>query len=567
MLAHTYRRCHISTVAKRLFCSHENITKFPIPPALASTANITVADYAAQYASSVDHNSDDFWASEARKRLQWSKDFTVPRSTHTNCIDRHGDDCNDSRHITYSELLDEVSRVANVLKEKFGIVKGDRVSICMPMIPETAVAIIVDCKSKLVITADVGMRGGKPLELIPASEESVESVLVVNRLHNSTGRDIWYHDAIQCVSNCCPAEAMNAEDPLFILYTSGSTGKPKGVLHSSAGYLLGASLTHDTSFDHKEGDIFWCTADCGWITGHTLYGPLCNGGTTVMFEGIPMYPTPARFWEIIDRYGINCIYTAPTAIRALMAEGDEYVTKTSRKSLRVLGTVGEPINSSAWHWYKDTGCHMLTPLPDPETGVVLEGNPVEGSLVINGSWPSQLRTIYGDQSRFEGAYYGDYPGKYFTGDCARRDADGYYWITGRTDDVINVSGHRLGTAEVETAIMTHSSIAKAAVVGFPHSVKGTAIYAFVVPNNTDDEMLDESTLTADVKSVVRKVIGPIASPDKIQISRALPETRSGKTMRRILRKVAEGEDNIDAFGDTSTLLDESVVLELISNRQ
>lgn len=325
-----------------------------------------------------------------------------------------------------------------------------------------------------------------------------------------------------------------------------------------------------------------------------------------MFEGIPMYPTPARFWEIIDRYGINCIYTAPTAIRALMAEGDEYVTKTSRKSLRVLGTVGEPINSSAWHWYKDvvgngkcaivdtwwqteTGCHMLTPLPgatetkpgsccaphfgikpeivDPETGVVLEGNPVEGSLVINGSWPSQLRTIYGDQSRFEGAYYGDYPGKYFTGDCARRDADGYYWITGRTDDVINVSGHRLGTAEVETAIMTHSSIAKAAVVGFPHSVKGTAIYAFVVPNNTDDEMLDESTLTADVKSVVRKVIGPIASPDKIQISRALPETRSGKTMRRILRKVAEGEDNIDAFGDTSTLLDESVVLELISNRQ
>eukprot|EP00941_MAST-03F_sp_MAST-3F-sp1_P004043 g4043.t1 len=668
------------------YCS-SLVKKHPIPQVLATDANITAAAYVEKYPASIADGGKAFWSDEARSRLDWYEDFHTVCSTQTdvrkgpikiewykggklnvsaNCVDRHvedgrgsdiaiiweGDDASESRKISYNELQGEVSRLANVLREELHVKKGDRVSICMPMIPETAIAMlacarigavhsiifggfsaeavsgrVVDCQSKVVITADFGMRGGKEvplksivddaLDLIPKGQDTVQSVLVVDRALTSNlpstakplshpSRDKWYHETMANASSNCTPEKMDSEDPLFILYTSGSTGKPKGVVHSTAGYLVGASLTHETSFDHKRGDIFWCTADCGWITGHTytVYGPLANGGTTLMFEGVPTFPSPSRLWEIVDRYNVNCLYTAPTALRALMAEGDEYVTNSSRASLRVLGTVGEPINKTAWDWYNEvvgnkncaivdtwwqteTGCHMLTPLPgatetkpgsccaphfgivpqlvDDETGEVLEGNPAEGALVIAQSWPSQMRTIYGDHERFENAYYGDYPGKYFTGDRARRDEDGYLWITGRTDDVINVSGHRLGTAEVETAIMTHEGVAKAAVVGFPHDVKGTGIHAFVVPKPELDEN-QVSQLDVAVKQAVRKVIGPVASPDKVQVSRALPETRSGKTMRRILRKIAEGESDLDAFGDVSTLLDPTTVEELIEGR-
>lgn len=678
--------------------SYDHSPTYPVPSEFAGRANVSPAQYEEMYAASVAGGGDEFWAGEARSRLEWMQDFSETRNTQldvregpihvewfrngqlnvsANCIDRHvargdgdktaiiweGDDAAETRHVSYAELQESVCRLANALKAQ-GVGKGDRVSICLPMIPETAMAMlacarigavhsiifggfsadavsgrITDCASKVVITADNGVRGGKnvplksvvdeALALVPAAEATVKSVIVVNRelttaaasrgtaaASNSTssssfkcemtsGRDVWYHEAVASASAECAPEAMDSEDPLFILYTSGSTGKPKGVLHTTAGYLLGAAMTHEHTFDHKEGDIFWCTADCGWITGHTysVYGPLCNGGTTVMFEGVPTYPTPARLWEMVDRHKVNVLYTAPTALRALMAEGDDHLRTSTRESLKILGTVGEPINADAWHWYSsvvgqdrcpivdtwwqtETGAHMLTPLPgvtatkpgsccQPYFGVEpvlvdddgneVTGSPGEGNLCIAGSWPSQLRSLYGDHARFEQAYYKDFPGKYFTGDRARRDADGYYWITGRTDDVVNVSGHRLGTAEIETAIMSHSGVAKAAVVGFKHDIKGEGLYAFVVPVPEDDDAAQtDAELQAGVTAVVRKNIGPVASPDFVHVCAGLPETRSGKTMRRILRKIANGD--LEDFGDTSTLLDPSVVDALVEGK-
>ena len=582
--------------------------------------------------------------------IKWYEDGTL--NVAANCIDRHlatrgdqtaiiweGDEPTDDMHITYNQLHEHVCRLSNVMKAE-GVKKGDRVTLYMPMVPEAAYAMLAcarigavhsivfggfspdalagrieDCQSDFVITADEGIRGGKliPLkantdaacEIAEKAGQKVRKVLVVKRTGNSVnwvdGRDVWYHEACDAASTECPPEEMNAEDPLFILYTSGSTGKPKGVLHTTGGYLVWASMTHQYTFDYKEGDIYWCTADVGWVTGHSyiVYGPLANGAVTLMFEGVPNYPTNARFWEVCDKHQVNQFYTAPTAIRALMQGGDDPVKSTSRKSLRILGTVGEPINPEAWEWYynvvgeqrcpivdtwwqTETGGHMITPLPGatklkpgsatlPFFGVQPqlvdnEGNPLEGAtdgnLCIVDSWPGQMRTVYGDHERFVQTYFSTYKGKYFTGDGCKRDEDGYYWITGRVDDVINVSGHRMGTAEVESALVSHDAVSESAVVGFPHDIKGQGIYCYVTLM-AGVEATDE--LRIELRNHVRSEIGPIASPDAIQWAPGLPKTRSGKIMRRILRKIAE--DDFSNLGDTSTLADPSVVDDLIENRQ
>ena len=578
--------------------------------------------------------------------IRWFEDGTLNVSA--NCIDRHlparanqtaiiweGDDPSQSRHITYAELHREVCRFANVLKAN-GVNRGDRVTIYLPMIPEATYAMlacarigavhsvvfagfspdslagrILDCKSEVVITADEGLRGGKSVPLKRNTDvaltqcEDVKRVIVVKRTGAAelmrAGRDVWYHEEAAKVSEDCPPEEMGAEDPLFILYTSGSTGKPKGILHTSAGYLCYAAFTHKYVFDYHEGDTYWCTADVGWVTGHSyiVYGPLANGATTLMFEGIPNYPTTSRFWEVIDKHRVNIFYTAPTAIRALMREGDAPVKKTSRASLRLLGSVGEPINPEAWLWYHrivgdsrcpivdtwwqtETGGILISPLPGAtdlkpgsatkplfgilpalvdQNGNILEGA-TSGNLVLTDSWPGQMRTVYGDHQRFIDTYFKAYPGMYFTGDGCRRDEDGYYWITGRVDDVINVSGHRLGTAEVESALVGNLKVAEAAVVGFPHDIKGQGIYAYVTLKlgQTPSEALE-----TELKHWVAQQISPIARPDVIQFAPGLPKTRSGKIMRRILRKIAEND--IAHVGDTSTLADPSVVDDLVKNRK
>jgi acetyl-CoA synthetase len=582
--------------------------------------------------------------------IKWFEDGTLNVSA--NCIDRHlatrgdqvaiiweGDDPDEDMKITYKELHGHVCRLANAMKAN-GVKKGDRVTLYMPMVPEAAYAMlactrigavhsivfggfspdalagrIVDCKSDFIITADEGLRGAKPIPLKANVDSAVDiasskgmdvkSVLVVARTKADVnwvaGRDIWYHEAVADVSDDCPPEEMNAEDPLFILYTSGSTGTPKGVLHTTGGYLVWASFTHQHVFDYHDGDIYWCTADVGWVTGHSyiVYGPLANGATTLMFEGIPSYPDNSRFWQVCDKHQVNIFYTAPTAIRALMQTGEELVKKTSRSSLRLLGSVGEPINPEAWEWYHnvvgdgrcpivdtwwqtETGGIMISPLPGatdlkpgsatkPLPGVQPllvdnDGNPLEGAvdgnLCITHSWPGQMRTVYGDHERFVQTYFSTYKGRYFTGDGCRRDEDGYYWITGRVDDVINISGHRMGTAEVESALVAHDTVSEAAVVGYPHDIKGQGIYCYVTLMagvEGDDDL--RKTLVKQVRSE----IGPIASPDKIQFAPGLPKTRSGKIMRRILRKIAE--DDFGSLGDTSTLADPAVVDDLIANRQ
>ncbi|MBZ9797167.1 acetate--CoA ligase [Mesorhizobium sp. ES1-4] len=587
---------------------------------------------------------------DGKVSIKWFEDGLTNVSY--NCIDRHlkkrgnqtaiiweGDNPYDDKKITYNELHEHVCRLANVMK-KHGVKKGDRVTIYMPMIPEAAYAMlactrigaihsivfggfspdalagrIVDCESTFVITSDEGLRGGKPIPLKENTDKAIDiaaknhvtvkSVVVVRRTGGkiawAPGRDVWYHDEVATVKPECKPEKMKAEDPLFILYTSGSTGKPKGVLHTTAGYLVYASMTHQYVFDYHDGDIYWCTADVGWVTGHSyiVYGPLANGATTLMFEGVPNYPSQSRFWEVIDKHKVNIFYTAPTALRALMGAGDDPVKKTSRKSLRVLGSVGEPINPEAWEWYfnvvgngkvpivdtwwqTETGGILITPLPGatdlkpgsatrPFFGVkpqlvdgegkVLEGA-ADGNLCITDSWPGQMRTVYGDHDRFVQTYFSTYKGKYFTGDGCRRDADGYYWITGRVDDVINVSGHRMGTAEVESALVSHEKVSEAAVVGYPHDIKGQGIYSYVTLMK-GVEATEE--LRKELVAHVRKEIGAIASPDKIQFAPGLPKTRSGKIMRRILRKIAE--DDFAALGDTSTLADPAVVDDLVANRQ
>jgi acetyl-CoA synthetase len=583
--------------------------------------------------------------------IKWFEDGLTNVSY--NCIDRHlkkradqvaiiweGDNPYDDKKITYRELYDKVNRLANVMKAH-GVKKGDRVTIYMPMVPEAAYAMlactrigaihsivfggfspdalagrIVDCQSDFVITADEGLRGGKAvplkqnvdvaLEIAERQGVSVAKVLVVQRTCGKINwypeRDFWYHVEMAKAKPDCPPVKMRAEDPLFILYTSGSTGKPKGVLHTTAGYLVYASMTHEYVFDYKDGDIYWCTADVGWVTGHSyiVYGPLANGATTLMFEGVPTHPSPSRFWDVIDKHKVNIFYTAPTALRALMGAGNAHVEKTSRASLRILGSVGEPINPEAWEWYHnvvgdrrcpivdtwwqtETGGILITPLPGatalkpgsatrPFFGVVPqivdnEGNVLddvkaEGNLCITDAWPGMMRTVYGDHDRFVQTYFSTYKGKYFTGDGCRRDEDGYYWITGRVDDVINVSGHRMGTAEVESALVSHDSVSEAAVVGYPHDIKGQGIYCYVTLMQGID---GDEALRKALVAHVRHEIGPIASPDKIQFAPGLPKTRSGKIMRRILRKIAE--DDFGALGDTSTLADPSVVDDLVANRQ
>ena len=635
----------------------------PVPEEWKTRAFMTKAQYEAAYAESV-RDPDSFWGKEAQ-RLDWLTPFTKVKNVSwdpdnlsikwfedgalnvsANCIDRHlamrgdqtaiiweGDDPNDSKHITYRQLHAEVCKFANVLKSR-GVQKGDRVTIYMPMIPEAAYAMlactrigavhsvvfggfspdslagrIIDCDSRVVITADEGVRGGKPIPLKKNTDDAlakadiVTSVIVVRRtggkVEMKAGRDVWYHEEAAKVPADCAPEAMNAEDPLFILYTSGSTGKPKGVLHTSGGYLLWVSWTHQYVFDYHDGDIFWCTADVGWVTGHSyiVYGPLANGATTLMFEGVPNYPSASRFWEVIDKHKVNIFYTAPTAIRALMRDGDAPVKKTSRASLRLLGSVGEPINPEAWLWYHrvvgdsrcpivdtwwqtETGGLLISPLPGatdlkpgsatkplpgvvPELvdadGKVLDGA-ASGNLCLTQSWPGQMRTVYGDHQRFVDTYFKTYRGKYFTGDGCRRDEDGYYWITGRVDDVINVSGHRLGTAEVESALVGHTHVAEAAVVGYPHDIKGQGIYAYVT---LKAGVANSDTLNAELKAFVGKEIGPIAKPDVIQFAPGLPKTRSGKIMRRILRKIAEGDTS--NLGDITTLADPSVVEDLVKN--
>jgi acetyl-CoA synthetase len=638
---------------------------YDVPEQWQSRAFVNDAKYKEMYAASL-KNPDKFWAEQA-KRITWSKPFTKVKNSSFapghisikwfedgklnacfNCVDRHlekrgdqtaiiweGDDPKDDKKITYKQLHAEVSKFANVLKKQ-GVKKGDRVTIYLPMIVETAFAILAcarigaihsvifggfspdsiagrvdDCKSTIIITADEGVRGGRKIPLkanVDAACEKVggvKSVVVVKHANATvsmkTGRDVYYDDVAKTVPADCPCEEMSAEDPLFILYTSGSTGKPKGVLHTTGGYLLYASITHQYVFDYHDGDIYWCTADVGWVTGHSyiVYGPLCNGAITMMFEGVPNYPTTSRFWEVCDKHKVNIIYTAPTAIRALMQGGDDPVKRTSRKSLRLLGTVGEPINPEAWEWYyhvvgddrcpivdtwwqTETGGILITPLPGatklkpgsatrPFFGVVplivdAEGNELQGAgsgnLCIADSWPGMMRTVYGDHERFEQTYFSTYKGKYFTGDGCRRDEDGYYWITGRVDDVINVAGHRLGTAEVESALVAHEKVSEAAVVGYPHDIKGQGIYAYVTLMAGEKPSED---LRKELVQWVRKEIGPIASPDLIQFAPSLPKTRSGKIMRRILRKIAE--DEYGNLGDTSTLADPAVVNDLVNNRQ
>lgn len=636
---------------------------YKVPQEFAQNAHLDTSAYEEMYRRSIEE-PDAFWKEQAKAFLHWQSfpsetcdyDFSKGQASWfgdgvlnvaENCIDRHlakradqtaiiweGDNGEDSRKISYAELAVNVAKFANVLKQR-GVKKGDRVCIYMPMIPEASFAMLACARigavhsvvfggfspdalrdriengqCETVITADEGVRGGKTVALKKNVDialqdiASVHTTVVVKRtganVNWQEGRDIWLHEATENVSAECPAEPMNAEDPLFILYTSGSTGKPKGVLHTTGGYLLQAALSHKYVFDYKEGEVFWCTADVGWVTGHTyiVYGPLCNGATTLMFEGVPTYPDASRCWQVIDKYQVNIFYIAPTAIRALMGASDDFVTRCSRKSLRVLGTVGEPINPEAWEWYyrvvgeqrcpivdtwwqTETGGHMLTPLPgamamkpgsatkpffgvQPELldaeGNIIEG-PGEGSLVIKSSWPAQIRTVYGDHQRLIDTYFSTYKGYYFTGDGARRDEDGYYWITGRIDDVLNVSGHRMGTAEIESALVVHKSVAEAAVVGYPHDIKGQGIYAYVTLMS-GEEPGDE--LKQELVQLCVQEIGAIARPDLIQWAPGLPKTRSAKIMRRILRKVAANE--LDNMGDTSTLLDPSVVDELISNR-
>ena len=636
---------------------------YPVPEDFASNAWINRDKYDAMYRQSVEQ-PDEFWAQQAEEFLTWQKPWDQVQSfdfhkgeaswfaggalnVSVNCIDRHlearadqvaliweGDDPSTDESITYRQLHEQVCRLANVLKER-GVKKGDPVCIYMPMVPEAAYAMlacarigaihsvvfggfspealqgrILDSDCKVVITADEGLRGGKLVPLKASVDTALEgcpnvhTCLVLNRTDADVnwveGRDVWYRDATAAASADCEPEPMAAEDPLFILYTSGSTGKPKGVLHTTAGYLLQAAMTFKYTFDYKDGEVYWCTADVGWVTGHSyiVYGPLANGAISLMFEGVPTYPSPSRCWDVVDKHNVSIFYTAPTAIRALMGAGDDYVTRTGRDSLRLLGTVGEPINPEAWEWYyrvvgdercpivdtwwqTETGAHMLTPLPgaaalkpgsatlpffgvqpvilDAE-GKEIEG-PCEGSLAIKSSWPSQIRTVYGDHPRCVDTYYSTYPGYYFTGDGARRDEDGYYWITGRVDDVLNVSGHRMGTAEIESAMVLHPDIAEAAVVGAPHDVKGQGIYCYVTPMAGVD--LSDDLKKALIDLCVKE-IGPIAKPDWIQWAPGLPKTRSGKIMRRILRKVAANE--LDSLGDTSTLADPSVVNQLIDNR-
>jgi len=637
---------------------------FPVPEATRQAAMIDNAGYLAMYEKSV-ADPEGFWG-EQGKRIDWIKPYTKIKdvsyakedlhikwyydgtlNVSANCLDRHlatkgdqtaivweGDDPGDDKKITYRELHREVCKFSNALKD-LGAKKGDRITIYMPMIPEAAVAMLAcarigavhsivfggfspdalagrinDCDSNLIITADEGVRGGRPIPLKANTDQALDSspmcktVVVVKRTGGAIdwteGRDHWYHDIMEGASEDCPPEEMGAEDPLFILYTSGSTGQPKGVMHTTGGYIVYASMTHQYVFDYKDGEVYWCTADVGWVTGHSyiVYGPLANGATTLMFEGVPNYPDSSRFWQVCDKHDVSIFYTAPTAIRALMREGDGPVKSTSRKSLRLLGSVGEPINPEAWLWYynvvgdgrcpivdtwwqTETGGILITPLPgatdlkpgsatrpffgiqpilvDGEGGL-LEGA-TSGNLCIADSWPGQMRTVYGDHERFFQTYFATFPGRYFTGDGCRRDEDGYYWITGRVDDVINVSGHRMGTAEVESALVAHAKVAESAVVGYPHDIKGQGIYAYVTLNMGEEPSED---LRKELVQWVRKEIGPIASPDLIQWAPGLPKTRSGKIMRRILRKIAEND--YGSLGDTSTLADPAVVDDLIENR-
>ena len=638
---------------------------YPVPAEWANNALIDNETYLARYQQSID-DPESFWAEEG-KRLDWIKPFTKVKSTSfhkddfgikwfedgtlnlsANALDRHLAERGDQiailwepdspeeadRRITYRELHESVCRFANVLKAN-GVQRGDRVTIYLPMVPEAAVAMLAcarvgaihsivfagfspealagrieDCGSRIVLTADEGLRGGKKVPLKKNVDEAinhapgVDKVIVLKRTGTDVGmvagRDVDWHEATAAASPDCAPEEMGAEDPLFILYTSGSTGKPKGVMHTTGGYSVWASMTHQYVFDYRPGQIYWCAADVGWVTGHSylIYGPLMNGGTTLMFEGVPNYPDFSRFWQIVDKYQVEIFYGAPTALRALMREGDEWVKKTSRKSLKVLGSVGEPINPEAWEWYHnvvgegrcpivdtwwqtETGGVMITPLPGatalkpgsatrPMFGVkpllldndgsLLEG-PGDGCLVIADSWPGQMRAVWGDEERFFSTYFTTFAGYYFTGDGCRRDEDGYYWITGRIDDVINVSGHRMGTAEIESALVAHEKVAEAAVVGMPHEIKGQGIYAYVT---TNADVEPSEALRKELVAWVRHEIGPIATPDVIQFAPGLPKTRSGKIMRRILRKIAEND--VSSLGDTSTLADPSVVDHLVANR-
>ena len=632
---------------------------------VVKNAHVNSEQYEKMYAESI-NDPDVFWDTHGKRidwikpyqkisnisyakedlKIKWYEDGTLNASA--NCLDRHlktkgdstaiiweGDNPNESKHITYNQLYEDVCKFSNVLK-KAGAKKGDRITIYMPMIPEATIAMLActrigaihsvvfggfspdalagrieDCDSTIIITADEGVRSGKTIPLKSNTDEAIakakmcKTTIVVKRTGGDInwidGQDIWYHEEMEKASSECVPTEMNAEDPMFILYTSGSTGKPKGVLHTTGGYMVYTSMTHHYVFDYHDGEIYWCTADVGWVTGHSyiVYGPLSNGATTLMFEGVPNYPDASRFWQIVDKHKVNIFYTAPTAIRALMAEGDEPVKKTSRSSLRILGSVGEPINPEAWNWYNnvvgngkcpivdtwwqtETGGILITPLPGatstkpgsatkPFFGIkpVLVDNennelngPSEGNLCINMSWPGQMRTVFGDHKRFIETYFSTFPGRYFSGDGCRRDEDGYFWITGRVDDVINVSGHRMGTAEVESALVAHPKVAEAAVVGYPHKIKGQGIYAYVTINldvTPSDELLGE------LKKWVRKEIGPIATPDLIQFAPGLPKTRSGKIMRRILRKIAANEH--DELGDVSTLADPAVVENLVNNRK
>ena len=625
--------------------------------------NVPSQEYIDQYQYSID-NIREFWKGVST-RLDWYQEPTKIKNTSFdgdvsikwyedgvlnacyNCVDRHlpekendvaliweGDDPNDDVKITFGQLKSEVSKLANALKAR-GVKKGDPITIYMPMVPEAVYAMlacarigaihsvvfggfspeslksrILDCESRVVITADEGVRGAKKIPLKNNVDEALQSCPDVNTVFvlKRTGgdiawndnKDVWWHEFVDTQSDDCPCVEMNAEDPLFILYTSGSTGKPKGVLHTTGGYLVYASYTHETTFDYKDGDIYWCTADVGWVTGHSyiVYGPLANGATTLIFEGVPNYPDHARFWQVVDKHQVNIFYTAPTAIRALIKAGDDVVKTTKRDSLRILGTVGEPINNEAWHWYNDvvgegrcsivdtwwqteTGGHLITPLPNmtpakpgsasmpfygiqpaivDKEGTILDGE-TQGALVMLDSWPGQMRSLYKNHDRFIETYFSTFPGRYFTGDGAKRDADGCYWFTGRMDDVINVSGHRLGTAEIESAIDEHECVAESAVVGYPHDIKGQGIYAYVTLCEGKEPSDD---VKQEVVQIVRKIIGPIATPDVIQWAPGLPKTRSGKIMRRILRKIAE--NNFQDLGDTSTLAEPDVVDDLIKNR-
>ena len=640
---------------------------YPVSNNIKKNALIDRETYLQWYDESI-KDPDAFWSKHGR-RIDWFKPFTKVKNTSFrgrvsikwyedgitnvtyNCIDRHlksrgdqvamiweGDNPYIDKKVTYKELYENVCRFANILKKR-GVKKGDRVTIYLPMILEAAYAMlacarigavhsvvfagfspealagrIVDCESTFIITADQGVRGGKPIPLKENVDHAIDiaarqyvlvnQVMVVRRTGGkigwAPGRDFWYHEEMANAKTECPPARMKAEDPLFILYTSGSTGKPKGVLHTTGGYLVYASMTHEYVFDYHVGDVYWCTADVGWVTGHSylVYGPLCNGATTLMFEGVPNFPDQARFWEVVDKHKVNILYTAPTAIRALMGAGDEYVERSKRTSLRILGSVGEPINPEAWNWFyhkvgddrcpivdtwwqTETGGHMITPLPGaidlkpgsatlpffgikPELvdteGEVLEGEN-DGNLCITDSWPGQMRTIYGDHNRFVETYFSTYKGKYFTGDGCRRDHDGYYWITGRVDDVLNVSGHRLGTAEVESALVSDHNVSEAAVVGYPHPIKGQGIYCYVT---LMEGIEPTEELRQHLIKHVRNEIGPIATPDKIQFAPSLPKTRSGKIMRRILRKIAE--DEFENLGDISTLAEPQVVEDLIANR-